>query len=107
MSRLSMILDQLIEDRSMDRARFAERLVNLGWEENTENVMKVLEDRVTPCHDIFWGSEEVLSLNSAELQKLKEAGYKDAGERAARQKASIPGAYLAMAIALALALIFC
>lgn len=100
MSRLSMVLDELIHDRSMDRMNFAVGMVTLGWEKNTENVMKVLEDRVIPCHDIFWGAEEVLSLNEEELQRVKDAGYMDARDRARSQKASVPGTSLAMALVL-------
>lgn len=106
MSNLTDVLKEQIKSRDMSDRDFAIEILDLGWEDDAEDVMRVLGDQIIPCHDIIWAAEEVLSLSAEELERLKKAAHTDARERAKKRRASTPGTSLLSALVSALVFVF-
>lgn len=94
MTRLTEVLDTLIESRGLSREEYAQKLIDGGWEEDVHVTLRVLNDEIIPCHDVIWGTEVVLGLSEVELEHLKAAAYADYRERASRGRAGMPGSPL-------------
>lgn len=102
MSQLTDAIRELIRSRNITEEEYAQRMVDLGCEREKEPVFAVLNDEVIPCHDLVWGTEEVLALDKAELTRLQDAAYEDVKERVRRGRTGPPGTSLASTLAFAI-----